>query len=141
MRTYLCTNCFVSGNFDNLQVQWCLCNHRNKGQSEESYKMAGSNYNYDKSNPFFATEDVDDETFLRSGRRGQGTSSVEDRHMQLLEERRKIEERTLQSSYRSIGLLHESEAIGAATAEVFYLRFWCFNCTLHFKVTLSYGGV
>ncbi len=81
--------------------------------------MAGSNYNYDKSNPFFSTtEEVDDESFLRSGRRAYESSTIEDRHQQMLEERRKIEERTIQSSFRSVGLLRESEDIGAATAEV-----------------------
>jgi len=65
---------------------------------------------------------VDDAAFLSSGRRAYGggtssSSSMEDRHMQLLEERRKIEERSVQSSFRSISLLKESEDIGCATAE------------------------
>jgi synaptosomal-associated protein 29 len=83
--------------------------------------MASSNYGSDKSSPFFSTSEevADDAAFLRSGRRAYESSTLEDRHMQLLEERRKIEERTVQSSFRSVSLLHESETIGAATAEVF----------------------
>jgi len=81
-----------------------------------------SNFSYDKSNPFFSTDDVDDATFLKGsggGNHGRAyqNSTMEDRTKQLLEERRKIEERTVQSSFRSISLLHESEQVGAATAE------------------------
>lgn len=83
--------------------------------------MAGpsSSYSYDKSTPFFSSEDVDDAAFLRSGRRAYESSTVEERRQQLLEERKKIEQRTLDSSFRSLSLLRESEQIGNATAEVF----------------------
>jgi len=81
--------------------------------------MAGSsNYSYDKSNPFFADvedDDVSDAAFLKNSRPYEN-SSLQDRREQLLAEKRKIEQRTVQSSIRSIGLLHESEQIGSATA-------------------------
>ncbi|CAL8129739.1 unnamed protein product [Orchesella dallaii] len=79
--------------------------------------MAGSSYSYDKSSPFFSTEDVDDATFLGSGRRAYESSTIDERRQQLLEEKKKIETRTLESSFRSLSLLHESEQIGNATAE------------------------
>lgn len=81
--------------------------------------MAGSSYSYDKSAPFFSTEEVDDSTFLNSGRRAYESSSMDERRQQLLQERQKIEQRTVESSFRSLSLLHESEQIGTATAEVF----------------------
>ncbi|GFY79566.1 synaptosomal-associated protein 29 [Trichonephila inaurata madagascariensis] len=83
-----------------------------------------------KSNPFLDDDDdVDDNEFLNHPRQGKsgyilGNNSVgseqnqwEIRRQQLLEERRRIEERTLQSTNNSIGLLHESEQVGILTAE------------------------
>lgn len=83
-------------------------------------------------NPFFdEEEDVDDETFLQNAptrnsgwagnsaqARSQETSSAEERRQQLLLEKQKIEERTLQSSSRAKGMLYETEKVGIATAEV-----------------------
>jgi len=43
--------------------------------------------------------------------------SLEDRRQQLLLEKQRIEERTLQSSSRAIGILHETEQVGMSTAE------------------------
>jgi len=43
--------------------------------------------------------------------------SLEDRRRQLMLEKQKIEERTLQSSGRAIGILHETEQVGISTAE------------------------
>ena len=80
----------------------------------------GKNFDYEKSNPFFGVEDdddVDDSTFLKNSR-NQGKDTFEQRRLQLLNEKRLIEERTVQSSLRSISLLQESEDIGAQTAEV-----------------------
>ena len=42
---------------------------------------------------------------------------IDARRQMLMEKRREIEERTLDSSQRSLGLLHESERVGVATAE------------------------
>lgn len=79
-----------------------------------------------KSNPFSEIEDVDDSTFLNHPRQGQsgyvlnnGSSANvwEDKRRQLLEDRRKIEEETLQSSKRTLGLLYETEKVGLSTAE------------------------
>lgn len=80
--------------------------------------MAGSSYSFDKSTPFFADEEVDDATFLNSGRRAYQSSTDDERRQQLVQEKRKIEERTLESTFRSMSLLQESEQIGTATAEV-----------------------
>ena len=44
--------------------------------------------------------------------------SPEERRNQLLLEKRRIEERTLESSRRAIGVLHETEQVGISTAEV-----------------------
>ncbi|XP_054716951.1 synaptosomal-associated protein 29-like [Uloborus diversus] len=80
-----------------------------------------------KSNPFLDDdEDVDDYQFLNHPRQGQSgymlgngqeRNEWENKRMQLLEERRRIEERTLQSTNTSLGLLHESEQVGILTAE------------------------
>ena len=96
--------------------------------------MAGHNYISDPNNPFFSLEDdVDDETFLGSAPPRTSAPSgyysnnhfnnydhdLERQRQQLIERRKAIEDRTIQSSERSISLLRDSEQIGAATAEVF----------------------
>jgi synaptosomal-associated protein 29 len=85
-------------------------------------------------NPFYddLNEDVDDYTFLahpqqgssgyllgngQNGSTGPSNQAYLERRQQLLEERRKIEERTLESSKISLGLLYESEKVGLSTAE------------------------
>lgn len=91
--------------------------------------MAGHQYLSDSKNPFFSVEeDVDDDAFLRHPKQGSSgymfpeqqpkRNPIEERRIQLQEERRKIEERTLDSSNRSVGLLQESERAGIETAEV-----------------------
>ncbi|XP_018333686.1 synaptosomal-associated protein 29 [Agrilus planipennis] len=62
-------------------------------------------------------EDVDDETFLRNSRRTYDSLPVDQQRQTFLEKRKEIEERTLTSTERSIGLLRESEQVGIATAE------------------------
>ncbi|XP_076376136.1 synaptosomal-associated protein 29kDa [Megalopta genalis] len=85
--------------------------------------MASQNYLSDPKNPFFSLEDdVDDETFLKNApSRSIGhindDNEFENKHQQLLQRKKEIEERTIQSSERSISLLRDSEQIGAATAE------------------------
>jgi len=82
--------------------------------------MAGSSSNaLGSKNPFLDDdEDVSDMTFLgRSGPRAYEASSIAERREQLLAQRRQIEERTIQSSMRSVGLLQEAEDVGIATAE------------------------
>lgn len=89
--------------------------------------MAGQNYLSDPKNPFFALEDdIDDETFLRSAppraspyanHYANFDNDLEQRHQQLIQRRKEIEDRTIQSSKNSISLLRDSEQIGAATAE------------------------
>lgn len=91
--------------------------------------MAGHNYLSDPKNPFFSLEDVDDvddETFLRNapartapaGRYQNFDNDVMQKRQQLLQRKKEIEERTVQSSERSVSLLRDSEQIGVATAEV-----------------------
>nr|SVE74608.1 EOG090X0MTI [Daphnia barbata] len=108
--------------------------------------MAGSSGRYVKtkgSNPFFdEDDDVDDEEFLKrapnrfnnfggklanslSGGSNsfqpltgeENSNSAEERRHQLLLEKQKIEERTLQASGRAKGILYETEQIGISTAE------------------------
>ena len=111
--------------------------------------MAGSSGRYVKSkgsNPIFDEEDdVDDEEFLQRAPNkrnfgGKLTNSLsggsnsfqplngedvsaEERRMQLLMEKQKIEERTLQASSRAKGVLYETEQIGISTAEVYLFSF------------------
>lgn len=99
------------------------------------FKMAGRRYITDLNTPFFSVDedDVDDETFLRHSKSGssgyvlpntsycQEKSALEDKRLQLLERKKEIEDRTVQSSERSISLLRDSEQIGVATAEVVIL--------------------
>lgn len=89
--------------------------------------MAGHNYLSDPKNPFFSLEDdVDDETFLRNapartapaGRYQNLDNDIMQKRQQLLQRKKEIEERTVQSSERSVSLLRDSEQIGVATAEV-----------------------
>lgn len=93
--------------------------------------MAGHNYLSDPKNPFFSLEDdVDDETFLRSappryptsysngGNYNNHNNELERKHQELLMRKKEIEERTLQSSVRSMSALRDSEEVGTATAEV-----------------------
>lgn len=75
---------------------------------------------YGNTNPFEDEEDeVDDETFLKNSRRNQSNSQPSfDEQIQNFQERRKeIENRTVQSTERSINILRDSEQIGIATAE------------------------
>merc|ERR1712168_967739 len=84
----------------------------------------------------FLDEEVDDDEFLRHPKSGSAgymlphqapTQSNTSRHsaqqtleqqrQQLAQRRRELEERTLASSERGLGLLHESEKVGVATAE------------------------
>jgi synaptosomal-associated protein 29 len=74
-------------------------------------------------NPFFTEDDeVDDDEFLRNSRPNGGgygghPDPIDERRQQLMQTRRQIEERTLDSSQRSLGLLYESEKVGVATAD------------------------
>lgn len=79
-----------------------------------------SNHRYVKStNPFDDDDDdVDDETFLRNSRRSNSTQpSFEDQLQSFQERKRAIEERTINSTEKSISILRDSEQIGIATAE------------------------
>lgn len=74
--------------------------------------MSGHNY---LQNGSLFSDDVDDETFLKNSRVKPRDDYLQER--QLYEQRRReIEDRTLDSSHRSIGLLRETEQVGIATA-------------------------
>lgn len=99
--------------------------------------MSKNQYLSNSKSPFFAVEDdVDDETFLNhrptymmSGSGNYNTATnyttntyqhndiLEEKRQQLLQKKREIEERTVQSSQRSLNLLRNSEEVGVATAE------------------------
>ncbi|KAJ2942821.1 hypothetical protein O0L34_g15009 [Tuta absoluta] len=94
--------------------------------------MAGHKYISNPTN-LFEDDDVDDDTFVNGYRQrfpppqpkpaaqsqpyGGHIADLERQKQQLLQRQREIEQRTLDSSSRSIGLLRESEQIGIATAE------------------------
>jgi len=84
----------------------------------------------------FLDEEVDDDEFLRHPKSGSAgymlphqaptlsnttrnsaQQTLEEQRQQLAQRRREIEERTLASSERGLGLLYESEKVGVATAE------------------------
>lgn len=77
--------------------------------------MSGHQYISNSSDLF--EDDIDDETFLKNSRNHPSVDPYANQ-AQLYEQRKKeIEERTLASSHRSLGLLHETEQVGVATAE------------------------
>lgn len=79
--------------------------------------MSGHKYISDSKNLFLDEEDVDDETFLKNSRRSFDEPNLEVQRQSFLERKKAIEDRTLQSSERSISILRDSEQIGIATAE------------------------
>lgn len=94
--------------------------------------MSNHQYITNSSNLFSDDADVDDETFLRNSRPknvprsnyggsnsgyGGTLADLEQQRQTMLERQKEIEQRTLDSSSRSIGLLRDSEQIGIATAE------------------------
>lgn len=76
--------------------------------------MSGHRY-LSNSNNLFEDDDVDDETFLKNSRRS--TNPFDEPQLNYAQRTREIEERTLASSNRSLGLLYETEQVGIATAE------------------------
>lgn len=77
--------------------------------------MSGHKYTSNSSN--LLDDDIDDETFLKNSTRVQGTNPFGSQQATMQERTRAIEERTLASSNRSLGLLYETEQVGVATAE------------------------
>lgn len=78
--------------------------------------MSGHKYTANSAN-LFDDDDIDDETFLKNGTRARGSNPFDNQQMSYQERTRAIEERTLASSNRSLGLLYETEQVGIATAE------------------------
>ena len=92
--------------------------------------MAGNNYMSDPKNPFFSLEDdVDDETFLKAAPPRTNNhyqsydNELEQKHKDLLQRKKEIEDRTIKSSERSLSILRDTEEVGTATAEVSFLLF------------------
>lgn len=76
--------------------------------------MSGHQY-LNNGSLFTEDDEVDDQTFLKNSRVKPKDDFLEQR--QLYEQKRKeIEERTIHSSQRSVGLLRETEQVGQATA-------------------------
>lgn len=74
-----------------------------------------SGHQYLQNGSLFNDDDVDDDTFLKNSRVKSKDDYLE--HRQMYEQKRQeIEDRTLNSSQRSIGLLRETEQVGVATA-------------------------
>lgn len=78
--------------------------------------MSGHQY-LSNSNNLFEDDDVDDETFLKNTRRAPSTNPFVNQQQSFQQRAQEIEERTLASSNRSLGLLRETENVGVATAE------------------------
>ncbi|XP_050677343.1 synaptosomal-associated protein 29 [Leptidea sinapis] len=89
--------------------------------------MSGHKYISNTTN-LFEDDDVDDDTFVNSYASRRATpqpksqtssyiAELERQRQTMLQKQKEIEQRTLDSSSRSIGLLRESEQIGIATAE------------------------
>ena len=80
-------------------------------------------------NPFYSPDEISDEAFLNHPRAGSSgymlpqpssnspgmVTSPSDQQRQFLMKKQEIEERTLASANNSLGLLYESEKVGAAT--------------------------
>lgn len=75
--------------------------------------MSGHKYTAHSTN-LFDDDDIDDERFLANSSRNYQQPQTEKSYR---EKTRDIEERTLASSNRSLGLLYETENVGIATAE------------------------
>ncbi|KPJ20640.1 Synaptosomal-associated protein 29 [Papilio xuthus] len=92
--------------------------------------MSDHRYINNSSN-LFEDDDVDNDTFVQSYRSklpqpprnpvntpyGGHIAELEKQRQAMLQRQKEIEQRTLDSSIRSIGLLHDSETIGIATVE------------------------
>lgn len=77
--------------------------------------MAGHQYIPNNGGSLWEDDDIDDDTFLQNAKPSgnNGRSELE----QLQAKKLEIEQRTLSSTNRSLGLLHETEQCGIATAE------------------------
>ncbi|KAF6217167.1 hypothetical protein GE061_001521 [Apolygus lucorum] len=84
-------------------------------------------YSSNKRGNLFDEEDVDDDSFLRNSRTTNymlnddrskhNGNSFEDRRNQLLQKQKEIEQRSVNSTERSLQYLRNSEEVGVATAE------------------------
>lgn len=78
------------------------------------FSMSGHKYITNSSSLFEDDDDIDDETFLKNAANANSAAELQQTYEQ---KRLEIEQRTLASSHRSLGLLHETENVGIATAE------------------------
>lgn len=110
--------------------------------------MLRKRYSTSRSSTTLVDDDVDDDTFLGAAARSpkpvspytnstsfpcespskstfqQRYDSLEDQRTQLLNRKKDIESRTLESTKRSMSLLRDSEEVGTATAEVSFIFAW-----------------
>lgn len=83
--------------------------------SDIELKMSG--HKYTANSNLFDDDDIDDETFLKNSSRARSTNPFEDQQLSRQDRKKAVEDRTLASSNRSLGLLYETEQVGIATAE------------------------
>lgn len=87
---------------------------------------------YPKSHNPFADDDDDDEQDFKPKSSGfgddpdNGLSEAERRQRYLQQEVMRTAQSAVDSSYRSLGYIYESEKMGVETAEVSWLSFFCF---------------
>nr|CAG4642971.1 EOG090X0MTI [Evadne anonyx] len=86
-----------------------------KSSSGFNLGSSASGFKYNNFSTQSFTSEKDDSP--RFGGYSDNRDNLEDRRKQLLLEKQRIEERTLQSSGRAIGMLYETEQIGISTAE------------------------
>lgn len=79
--------------------------------------MSGHKYINDSKNLFLEDEEIADDIFLKNSRRAQEDRNLESERQLYIERKKAIEDRTIQSTERSISILRDSEQIGIATAE------------------------
>lgn len=78
--------------------------------------MAGHQYIPNNGGSLWEDDDIDDDTFLQNGNKSNGNNGQSELE-QIQAKKLEIEQRTLLSTNRSLGLLHETEQCGIATAE------------------------
>lgn len=109
--------CFTNATKERkLQIRPALVSthlHRFASPNSHHRNMSGHQYITNNAGRLWEDDDIDDDTFLQNANPGGGRSELD----QIQAKRVEIEQRTLSSTNRSLGLLHETEQCGIATAE------------------------
>ncbi|CAO1340351.1 unnamed protein product [Diamesa serratosioi] len=79
--------------------------------------QSGHQYISNANSLFSDDNEVDDEMFLQNSRLKNPVDKMEEQRQVMVQKRKEIENRTLASSQRSVGLLRETENVGIATAQ------------------------